>query len=169
MGIVQQYPRRHEQRFIPNNFLNLLWSGFDTLLISLQVANTLAPFISKWYCFFCCSTSILPDSMKLSNWFWNCLDNLSGSSIQIILGLSSSRTSNILEVVFEPSKYMPFMISRMTCKYNVLALAGAPTKSSLLNLGHVWQLLSGLHNHLSFRTRNWHARKVLSINQIVSL
>jgi hypothetical protein len=44
-----------------NNFRNLDAKGLDSLLISLQVANTLAPFISKSYCLFCWSILTLRD------------------------------------------------------------------------------------------------------------
>jgi hypothetical protein len=45
------------------SFLNLDCKGLDSLLISLQVANTLAFFISNSYCFFCWPTLTLPYSV----------------------------------------------------------------------------------------------------------
>src|SRR5215472_11507784 len=87
--------------------LNLDCKGFDSRLISLQLAKTLAPFISKSYCFFCWSTLTLPDSMKFKSWFWNGRDILSSSSIQIILGLLSCSTSKIL--VFQNTRRFSFL------------------------------------------------------------
>jgi adenylosuccinate lyase len=46
-------------------------------------------------------------------------------SMQIILDLFSSRTSNIRFVVLLPSKYTPFLCSK------ILALAGGPVNSKL--------------------------------------
>jgi hypothetical protein len=114
-----------------NNLRNLDAKGLDNLLISLQVANTLAPFISKSYCFFCWSTLTLPDSMKFNSWFWNWRDILSISSMQIILGISCSRTSNIRLVVLLPSKYITFLNSKIPNGKSVFALAGLPMKSKL--------------------------------------
>jgi hypothetical protein len=49
------------------------------------------------------------------------------TSIHIILGLSSFKTSKILFVVFEPLKYTPFFhMSRMPNRKSVFALAGGP-------------------------------------------
>jgi len=44
----------------------------------------------------------------------------------------SSRTSNILDVVFEPWKYTPsFLMSRMSNRKSVFALAGDPMNGKL--------------------------------------
>ena len=109
------------------SFLNLDCKGLDSLLILLQEPKTFAPFISKSYCFFCWSNLTRPDSMKFKSWFWNVRGILSSSSIHMTLGLSSSRTSRILFVVLEPSKYTPFfLMSRMPNRKSVFALAGGP-------------------------------------------
>ena len=51
--------------------------------------------------------------MKLSNLSWNCLGILSSSSMQMIFGLFSCRASSILFVVLLPSKYTPFLDSKI--------------------------------------------------------
>jgi hypothetical protein len=106
-------------------------NGFDSRVISLQAAITLAPLILKSYCFLIWSTLICPLSVKLSNFSWNCFDILSNSSMQIILGLFSSRMSKIRFVVLLPSKYTPFLYSIIPNRKSVFALAGGPMNSKL--------------------------------------
>jgi hypothetical protein len=96
-----------------NNFGDLTWSivFLNQLGQTYQISDVSLLF-PRLFCNY--------QSCLLRNW----RDIFSSSSMQIILGLSSSRTSNSRLVVFEPLKYtpFPFLDSKIPNRKSVFAL-----------------------------------------------